>query len=291
MGAPEIEAFLTHLAIAGNVAASTQNQAFHALLFLYKHVLQIDLPPIDALRAEGQRRLPVVLSQDEVRRLLEQVEGGEGTYRLMAELMYGAGLRLMEAVRLRVKDVDCARRQIMVREGKGDKDRAVPLPLRVAEELRRQAERVRRWHERDRANDVPGVYLPQALERKYPNAGRELGWQWLFPSKRLSRDPRRPDVVRRHHVNENAVQRAVTEAARKAQLAKRATPHTLRHSFATHLLENGYDIRTIQELLGHEDVRTTMIYTHVAKQGACGVRSPLDLIDAAEAPSLCPREW
>jgi integron integrase len=277
MGGKEIEAFLTHLARDGHVAASTQNQAFNAILFLYRNVLQVELPQIDAFRARRPRRLPVVLSPDEVRTLLQRLDGGGGLYRLMAELMYGAGLRLMECCRLRVKDIDFDRRQIIVREGKGDKDRAVPLPDRLRDAIAEQMLRVRRQHEQDLANGYGSVELPTALERKFVGADRELGWQYLFPSNRLSRDPR-SGVIRRHHLHENAIQRAVKGAVRRAGLTKRASCHTFRHSFATHLLEAGYDIRTVQELLGHKDVSTTMIYTHVLQRGAVGVRSPLDVL-------------
>jgi integron integrase len=277
MGAKEIEAFLTHLAIQRRVAASTQNQALSALLFLYRHILQIDLPLIDAVRAKRPGRLPVVMSVEEVRRLLENMQGENRTYRLMAELMYGSGLRLLECCRLRVKDLDFARRQIIVREGKGDKDRAVPLPERLDRQLREQTEYVRHLHEADLAAGSGQVWLPYALREKFPNAERELGWQYLFPSKRLSVDPRELNgAKRRHHVHDNAVQKAVRQAVLAAGLTKKVSCHTLRHSFATHLLEVGHDIRTVQELLGHSDVSTTMIYTHVLQRGACGVQSPLD---------------
>lgn len=277
MGAPEIEGFLTYLAVEKNVAASTQNQAFSALLFLYQKVLEIELRRIDAKRATRPPRLPVVLSVDEIRDVLD---GIEGFYRIMAELMYGSGLRLLECCRLRVKDVDFDRRQIIVNEGKGDKDRAVPLPERLKQKLRDQIQEVKHIHNKDAKAGHGRVWLPHALKDKYPNAEKELGWQYLFPSKRLSTDPRAegPDceIKRRHHVHENAVQKKVRAAVLAAGITKKASCHTLRHSFATHLLEAGADIRTVQELLGHADVSTTMIYTHVLQHGACGVQSPLD---------------
>lgn len=277
MGAAEVEAFLTALAVEGRVAASTQNQAMAALLFLYQHVLEKPLGSIDALRAKRPKRLPVMLSRDEVRAVLGRIEG---VHRLMAELMYGSGLRLLECCRLRVKDVDFDRRQIVVREGKGDKDRVVPLPASVVERLHGQIEAVRHRHQGDVALGLGRVWLPTALAGKFPNADRELGWQYLFPSSRLNLDPRAepgsPPTRRRHHVDENHIQKKVHAAVLAAGLAKRASCHTLRHSFATHLLEAGADIRTVQELLGHRDVSTTMIYTHVLQRGACGVVSPLD---------------
>ena len=277
MGGPEIEAFLTHLAVEKNVAASTQNQAFAALLFLYHKVLDIELGPIDAVRAQQPQRLPVVLSVDEIRRLLAQIKGRHGVHKLMAELMYGSGLRLLECCRLRVKDVDFARRQMIVREGKGDKDRAVPLPDRLQGPLQAQIDRVRAIHEEDRAEGYGRVWLPTALREKSPSADRELGWQYLFPSTRLSVDPRDPGgPPRRQHIHENSLQKAVRAAVLACGMTKKVSCHALRHSFATHLLEAGNDIRTVQELLGHADVSTTMIYTHVLQRGACGVQSPLD---------------
>lgn len=277
LGKPEIEAFLTHLATRRKVSAKTQNQAFSAILFLYKHVLALEFPTIDALRAKQSRRLPVVLSQREVARLIENVEGGGGVYRLMVELTYGAGLRLLECCRLRVKDVDFDRRQLTVREGKGDKDRAVPLPDRCLDNLRIQLARVRVQHMADYDRGLGYADLPYALRRKYPHAERELAWQYVFFSEKLCRDPRDPEGPQyRHHVHESVLQRCVKRAVMQAGLMKRATCHTLRHSFATHLLESGADIRTVQELLGHKDVSTTMIYTHVLQRGACGVQSPLD---------------
>ena len=274
MGAPEVEQFLTHLAVVQHVAASTQNQALCAILFLYK-VLEQPLPLLDAVRAKRPDRLPTVLSVDEVRRLFEQLP--QNMTGLMAELLYGTGMRLLECCRLRVKDVDFARCQIIVREGKGDKDRAVPLPVRLQDRLEQQVERVRRLHEADLAQGFGYVHLPTALAAKYPNASRELGWQYLFPSARLSRDPRDPQApLRRHHIDESVLQKAVRLATVKSGLRKKVSCHTLRHSFATHLLESGADIRTVQELLGHADVRTTQIYTHVLQRGASGVQSPLD---------------
>jgi integron integrase len=275
MGAVEVADFLTHLAVRGQVAASTQTQALCALIFLYKQVLNIDLPVLDSVRAQRPKRLPVVLSVNEVRRVIDAVDGARGMYRLMAELMYGGGLRLMECCRLRVKDVDFDRRQLIVREGKGDKDRATPLPSRCQGALRRQLSMVAGQHQRDVRRGFGRVQLPTAMARKLPHADRDLAWQFLFPSVRLSHDPRGGEV-RRHHAHENAVSRAVTAAGRRAGISKRVTCHVFRHSFATHLLEAGADIRTVQELLGHADVSTTMIYTHVLQKGACGVVSPLD---------------
>jgi integron integrase len=275
MGGSEIEAFLTHLAVEGRVAAGTQTQALCAILFLYKHLLRIDLPHFNAVRAKRPKRLPVVLSRDEVRQLLAAVEGSRGLCRLMTGLMYGSGLRLMECCRLRVKDVDFDRRQLVIREAKGDKDRAVPLADAACEPLRRQIAWRAELHEMDLRHGQGRVDLPSALERKLPSAAFELGWQFVFASDRISRCPRsgRPG---RHHLHESAIGAAVSRAARKSGLHKRVTCHSLRHSFATHLLESGSDIRTVQELLGHADVSTTMIYTHVLTRGACGVVSPLD---------------
>jgi integron integrase len=275
MGMVEIEVFLTHLAVEGKVAASTQNQALAALLFLYGKVLEIRLERVKAVRAKRPVRLPVVLSVDEVRKLLDSMP--HGLYRLLAELMYGTGMRLLECCRLRVKDIDFARRQIVVREGKGEKDRAVPLPGRLEPDLRKQIENVQTLHQEDLAAGHGRVWLPYALARKYPHASRELGWQYLFPSARFSRDPRDPaSAPRRHHLDESSLQKAVRAAVRRARLKKKVSCHTLRHSFATHLLETNHDIRTVQELLGHKNVSTTQIYTHVLQRGACGVQSPLD---------------
>ena len=275
MGAAEITEFLTHLAVEGKVAASTQNQALSGLLYLYQQVLKIELPLINAVRATAPVRLPVVLSVMDVRRLLAAVP--DGTYRLMIELMYGSGLRLLESCRLRVKDIDFERQQILVREGKGDKDRAVPLPERLSDRLQKQIDSSSQLHRRDLDEGNGRVWLPHALAEKYPNAERELIWQYVFPSVRLSLDPRVDDgKLRRHHVHETSVQKVMRDAVLKSGIVKKASCHTLRHSFATHLLESGADIRTVQELLGHADVSTTMIYTHVLQRGACGVRSPLD---------------
>jgi integron integrase len=273
MGAGEVEQFLTHLAVAGKVSASTQNQAKSALLFLYRDVLSIDLPWLDeVVVAKGGKRLPVVLMVQETQRLLERVEGTSG---LIARLLYGSGMRVMEGVRLRVKDVDFQRRELIVREGKGNKDRVTMLPQSLIEPLQQHLVRVKSLHERDLETGFGDVYLPFALSRKYPVAGREWHWQYVFPAAKRSIDPR-SDVERRHHVSDQAVQRAVRQAARDADLNKPVSPHTLRHSFATHLLQSGYDIRTVQELLGHKDVQTTMIYTHVLNRGGRGVVSPLD---------------
>ncbi len=273
MGAQEVETFLTGLAARDNVAASTQNQALAALLFLYREVLGRELPWMDDIeRAKRPRRLPTVLSEDEVAALLRQMEG---RHWLMCALLYGTGMRLMECVRLRVKDVDFGRNEIVVREGKGGKDRRTILPQSLGEALRAQVDEVRRIHGRDLEAGYGEVWLPHALARKYPAAAREIGWQYLFPAPRRSVDPR-GGAVRRHHVDEKGLQRAVKVACRQAGLEKPASCHTLRHSFATHLLEAGHDIRTVQELLGHKDVATTQIYTHVLGRGASAVRSPLD---------------
>ncbi len=275
MGAQEVEAFLSHLAVEGNVAASTQNQAKSALLFLYREVLEIDLPWLDNVtKARVPQRLPVVLTHAEVRSLLDRLEGSQW---LMASLLYGAGLRLLECVRLRVKDIEFERGELIVRDGKGQKDRMTMLPAKLIEPLRPHIERVKRLHEEDLAAGYGEVYLPNALNRKYPNGGKMWGWQYVFPSTRLSLDPR-SNATRRHHTDEKGLQRAVKRAVHAAGIVKPATPHTLRHSFATHLLQSGYDIRTVQELLGHNDVSTTMIYTHVLNKGGKGVNSPLDFL-------------
>lgn len=275
MGAPEVEAFLSHLAVAGKVAASTQNQAKSALLFLYREVLAIELPWLDNVtQAKTPQRLPVVLTVSEVKSVLNRLDG---TLWLMASLLYGGGLRLMECVRLRVKDVDFEMRQVTVREGKGFKDRVTMLPQSLIAPLQAHLARVRALHDEDVAEGYGAVYLPYALEKKYPNAAKEWGWQYVFPARSLSVDPR-SGVTRRHHVDEKSLQRAVKRAAQQAGIAKPATPHTFRHSFATHLLQSGYDIRTVQELLGHKDVQTTMVYTHVLNRGGKGVQSPLDIL-------------
>lgn len=273
LGAREVEAFLTHLATHGQVAASTQNQALSALLFLYREVLQIDLPWMENIRrAKKPERLPVVLSREEAAALLAEMNGVTW---LMAGLLYGAGLRLMECLRLRVQDVDFVRREITVRNGKGGKDRRTMLPAMVVEALQNQLAEARRVHQRDLAAGFGEVWLPHALARKYPHAAREWAWQYVFPASSRSVDPR-SGVERRHHLDETVLQRAVRQAVRRARIDKPATCHTLRHSFATHLLEAGHDIRTIQELLGHKDVSTTQIYTHVLNRGGHGVLSPLD---------------
>jgi integron integrase len=273
LGAQEVEAFLTHLAVEGNVAASTQNQAKSALLFLYKEVLGIELPWLDGVTSAKQsRRLPVVLTRAEVARLLDATSGVSG---LVARLLYGAGLRLMEGVRLRVKDVDLSRGELLVRDGKGAKDRVTVLPASLKGPLAEQMEMARLQHQRDLRDGFGSVYLPHALARKYPGAPREWMWQYVFPAAGLSVDPRSGER-RRHHLDEQLVQRAVREALLDTGIPKPATPHALRHSFATHLLDSGYDIRTVQELLGHSDVRTTMVYTHVLNKGGRGVASPLD---------------
>jgi integron integrase len=273
MGVAEIRAYLAHLAIRKNVAASTQNVALSALLFLYKQVLFINLPYIDNIeRARRPARLPVVFTQDEVNSILARMGG---VHHLMASLLYGSGLRLTECLSLRVKDIDFGYRQIHIRDGKGFKDRQTMLPLSIIEALQSQLQYAKRLHQQDLSNGFGEVFLPNALEKKYPNLNREWGWQYLFPAVSLFCD-RTSGTMRRHHILERPLQRAVKIAIKAAGITKNGSCHTFRHSFATHLLQNGYDIRTVQELLGHKDVKTTMIYTHVLNRGGRGVRSPLD---------------
>jgi integron integrase len=273
MGAAEVTAFLTWLAVDQRVSASTQNQALSAVLFLYRQVLETDLGRIDGVpRARVSDHVPVVLSREEVRQILAQVSG---TPWLIVSLLYGAGLRLLECLELRVKDLDFDGNQVIVRGGKGRKDRRTVLPARVKAPLTSHLAEVKRQHERDLAHGVGAVVLPYALDRKYPNAATDWAWQFVFPASRVCRDARWGPPSR-YHLHESAVQRAVAVATRQAGIPKRVGCHTFRHSFATHLLEDGYDIRTVQELLGHADVSTTMIYTHVLNRGALGVRSPAD---------------
>jgi len=273
MGAAEVEAFLSQLAVQSKVAASTQNQALSALLFLYREVLGIELPWLDGVtRAKRPARVPTVLSCDEVVQLLAHMDGRPW---LLASLLYGSGLRLMEALRLRVKDLDFSRHEITVRDGKGGKDRRTMLPRTLVEPLRREVERARQLHDADLRAGFGAVWLPHALARKYPAAPREFGWQYVFPSAHRSCDPR-DGQERRHHFDDGMLARALKKACREASIVKPVSAHTLRHSFATHLLESGSDIRTVQELLGHKDVKTTQIYTHVLNRGGHGVTSPLD---------------
>ncbi|WP_277058382.1 integron integrase [Trichlorobacter lovleyi] len=273
MGKKEIEGFLTYLATERQVAAATQNQAKAALQFLYKEVLEIQLPWLDEVeQAKKPKRLPVVLTEKEVHSLLAHVPQA---YALLARLMYGTGMRLLEGLRLRVQDLDFERAELLIREGKGGKDRVTMLPQSLLKPLQEHLKQVKQAHEQDLLKGYGEVWLSESVARKYPNAGREWVWQYVFPSARLSVDPR-SGVTRRHHLDEKGLQRAIKQAAVDAGLTKNVTPHTLRHSFATHLLQAGYDIRTVQELLGHKDVQTTMIYTHVLNKGGMGVMSPLD---------------
>lgn len=273
MAEPEMNAFLTHLAVKAKVSASTQNQALSAILFLYRHVLGREVGDLgEVIRARRPKRLPVVLTREEVKTVLSHLSGDKW---LMASLMYGAGLRLMECLRLRVQDIDFSRQEILVRDGKGAKDRITMLPETLKGPLQEHLKGVKAVHEQDVADGWGRVLLPEALDRKYPNAPRDWRWQWVFPQENRWEHAKTGEEGR-HHVHESIIQKAVGGAVRKAGLAKRATCHTFRHSFATHLLEGGYDIRTVQELLGHEDVKTTMVYTHVLNRGGRGVKSPVD---------------
>ncbi|MEY2834169.1 MAG: hypothetical protein RLZZ574_3429 [Cyanobacteriota bacterium] len=273
MGGKEIEAFLTDLAVNQKVAASTQNQALHAILFLYKQVLKQELDlKVNAVRAKQTRYLPTVLTKEEILLIIQQLSG---VYQLVIKLLYGTGLRLTEGLQLRVKDVDFAQQQIIVRDGKGMKSRVTMLPGSIVEELKMHLQGVKLLHLQDLEKGYGSVYLPFALEKKYPRAKYEWIWQFIFPSGNISQDPRSGEV-RRHYLHESGLQKALKQAARQAGIQKKVGCHTFRHSFATHLLQNGYDIRTVQELLGHKDVKTTMIYTHVLNRGGRGVRSPLD---------------
>jgi len=275
MWAAEVEQFLTHLAVEGKVSASTQNQARSALLFLYKEVLATELPWLGNVElAKTGKRLPVVLNRTEVQAILSHLSG---THWLVGNLLYGTGIRILECLRLRVQDVDMTRQEILIRDGKGFKDRVTMLPSTLIIPLQEHLAKVRDLNNADLAQGFGAVYMPFALERKYPQGAKAWMWQYVFPSAKYSTDPR-SGAVRRHHIMEQGIQRAVRQAVRDAGITKRATPHTFRHSFATHLLEGGYDIRTVQELLGHTDVQTTMIYTHVLNKGGKGVTSPLDVL-------------
>jgi len=272
MGLDEVEQFLTHLAVDRHVAASTQNQALNALLFLYKAVLQKEIGLVNATRAKQPQRLPTVFTCEEVKRVLSHISGYPW---LMASLLYGGGLRLMECVRLRIKDIDLTQRQMIIREGKGFKDRVTLLPERLIEPIKNQMTLAKALHQQDLNDGFGMVSLPYALERKYPNANRETAWQYVFPASKRSIDPI-TKTERRHHIDPSVLQKAVKQAVRRSDINKQGSCHTFRHSFATHLLENGYDIRTVQELLGHKDLKTTMIYTHVLNRGGNAVKSPLD---------------
>jgi len=275
MAEPEINAFLTHLAVKEKVSASTQNQALSALLFLYRHVIGREVGDLgNVIRARKPMRLPVVMTRDEVKAVLAQLSGDKW---LMASLMYGAGLRLMECLRLRVQDIDFARNEILIRDGKGAKDRITMLPETLKVPLREHLKRVKAIHDRDLAENWGRVHMPDALDRKYPNAPADWRWQWVFPQETRWKNIKTGEEGR-HHIDESLVQKAVKNAVVRSGLIKRATCHTFRHSFATHLLEGGYDIRTVQELLGYNDVKTTMIYTHVLNRGPAGVRSPFDAL-------------
>lgn len=273
MSEKEINEFLTHLAVKGKVSSSTQNQALCAIIFLYKHVIKKEIGDLgNMVWAKKPKKIPVVFTRREVKMIIEQLSG---VYRIMANLLYGAGLRLTECLKLRVKDIDFEYSQIIVRDGKGQKDRVTPLPESIKGSLLDHIEKVRKQHDSDLRSGFGEVYLPFALEKKYKNANKEWGWQYVFPASRISTDPA-TGIKRRHHLDESVLQKAVKTAIKKAGINKHAGCHNFRHSFATHLLEDGYDIRTVQELLGHEDLNTTMIYTHVMKKGGLGVTSPAD---------------
>jgi len=279
MGAKEINSFLTYLAVKGKVSASTQNQALCAIVFLYKHVLKIELGDLgNVIRAKKPAKLPVVFTKEEVTKVLNQLTG---TNLIMAMLLYGSGLRLSECLQLRVKDIDFQYKQVIVRSAKGDKDRVTLLPEYLIEPLKQHLNYVKGLHEKDLRDGFNSIYMPYALEKKYPKAGQDFGWKFVFPAIQISKDPV-TRISRRHHIHESVLQKAVKKAIRQAGIFKHASCHTLRHSFATHLLESGYDIRTVQELLGHKDLNTTMIYTHVLNKGAFGVKSPVDLINLKE---------
>jgi len=275
MGVPEINQFLTHLVVERKASASTQNQCISAILFLYRYVLNIELDAtsIDFMRPKKGKRVPVVLSRDEARAMIEMLTS---PYKLMVQIMYGSGLRLMECLRLRVKDIDFENQRILVYDGKGGDDRITMLPDSINAPLREHLQQIRALHLKDLAAGFGTVYMPFGLDKKFPNAHKEWIWQYVFPASVLSTDPQ-TGIVRRHHIHETALQKSIRVAAHLAKVDKRVTPHTFRHSFATHLLQNGYDIRTVQELLGHKDVKTTMIYTHVLQRGGLAVKSPLDM--------------
>jgi len=274
MGAPEIQAFITHLVVERKASASTQNQAISAILFLYRSVLRIELEESELgfIRPKKGKRVPVVLSKDEARAVIANMRG---SHKLMAQIMYGSGLRLFECLRLRVKDIDFENRRILVYDGKGGDDRVTPLPESIIPALREHLTRVKSIHQKDLKDGYGSVQMPYGLDKKYPNAHKEWIWQYVFPAASLAPDPLTGKIYR-HHIHETAIQRAIREAAALAKIQKRVSPHTFRHSFATHLLQAGYDIRTVQELLGHKDVKTTMIYTHVLQRGGLAVKSPLD---------------
>jgi len=274
MSIQDINQFITHLVVDRNASASTQNQAISAILFLYRNVLQIQLDEsqLEFVRPKKGKRLPNVLSKDEVRAVLSKMNG---QYKLMAQILYGSGLRLMECLRLRVKDIDFQNHCIIVRDGKGGDDRVTMLPDNLAAPLRQHLAQVQTLHQKDLAAGFGSVYMPYGLDKKFPNAHKQWIWQYVFPASGLSKDPQ-TGQIQRHHIHETALQKAISAAARAANIQKRVTPHTFRHSFATHLLQSGYDIRTVQELLGHKDVKTTMIYTHVLQRGGLAVKSPLD---------------
>lgn len=272
MGAEEINAFIRHLAVTRDVSSSTQNQALCAIVYLYKHILKKEIGQLELIWAQKPKKLPVVYTVQETERILSHLHG---VHQMVAMLLYGAGLRLMECLRLRIKDIDFGFRQITIHDGKGFKDRVTLLPDKTAEPLKAHIKKVREIHLNDLKNGCGTVYIPYALERKYPNASKEFGWQYVFPAHHLSKDPK-TGIRRRHHLHESVIQKALKQAMRKAGIVKRGGCHSLRHSFATHLLQKGYDIRTVQELLGHKDIKTTQIYTHVLNRGGLGVKSPVD---------------